>query len=151
MRRLETPLPWVVRLHVLLQIATALHYLHQLRAVFQRIFFNLTLLFSLEPAIVHLDVKPLNILMGKRSESSWIAKLSDFGLSVVRQSSHSLSFCVIFVAHTQLQKKTATVKTVTVEKRLGFRAMSAVSRSGVLPTFLPAKKEPVGAIRFLML
>lgn len=86
--------------------------------------------------------------MGKRSESSWIAKLSDFGLSVVRQSPHLLSF---FVAHTELQKKTATVKTVTVEKRLGFRAMSAVSRSGVLPTFLPAKKEPVGEIRFLIL
>lgn len=89
-----------------MQIATALHYLHHL-----------------EPAIVHLDVKPLNILMGKRSETCWIAKLSDFGLSV---------------------KKSSVVTTNAAEKRLGFRAMSAVSRSGVLPTFLPAKPEPVG-------
>ncbi len=77
----------------------------------------------MEPVIVHLDIKPLNILMGKRSESGWIAKLADFGLSV---------------------KKSNTIKTHTVERRLGFRAMAAVSRSGVLPTFLPAKLEPVG-------
>jgi serine/threonine protein kinase len=37
------------------------------------------------------------------------------------------------------------IKTVSVEKKfIGFRAMSSVSQSGYLPTFLPAMHTPVG-------
>ena len=41
--------------------------------------------------------------------------------------------------------KQQVVKTVSVEKKfVGFRAISAVSQSGYLPTFLPAMRVPVG-------
>ena len=90
-----------------MQIASALHYLHHLL-----------------PAVVHLDLKPLNILMGPRRGDSWIAKLSDFGLSVRKQN---------------------VVKTSAVEKKIpGFKAMSAVTGSGMFPTFLPGQKSPAG-------
>jgi serine/threonine protein kinase len=103
----STELSWAVKQHILLQIAAALHYLHYLL-----------------PAIIHLDIKPLNILMGPRSGDNWIAKLSDFGLSV---------------------KKKSVVRTKKVEEQIkGFRALNEVTPSGRIPTFLPAKSSPVG-------
>ena len=100
-------LSWSVRQHILMQIAAALHYLHYLN-----------------PAVIHLDLKPLNILMGARSGDSWIAKLSDFGLSVRKQN---------------------LVSTRAVEKKMtGFKAMNAVTQSGMIPTFLPGMSSPMG-------
>jgi hypothetical protein len=57
-----TQLAWANRgRHVALQVAEALHYLH-----------------TLEPAVVHRDIKPLNVLL--TAEYS-LAKVADFGLA----------------------------------------------------------------------
>ena len=62
--------------------------------------------------------------MGARNGDSWIAKISDFGLSVRKQN---------------------VVRTRAVEQSIqGFKAMDAVSASGRIPTFMPGKKVPVG-------
>jgi serine/threonine protein kinase len=57
---------WGGRLDAAIQIATGMDYLH-----------------SLQPPIVHMDLKPSNVLV-EREKSSRVYKISDFGLSKTR-------------------------------------------------------------------
>ncbi|XP_020205124.1 receptor-like serine/threonine-protein kinase At2g45590 [Cajanus cajan] len=59
--------PWKNRFHIILHVARAIHYLH-----------------SLQPPVIHGDIKPSNILL----DHSFSAKLADFGLA--RFKTHTL-------------------------------------------------------------
>ncbi|KAL5567305.1 hypothetical protein UlMin_030469 [Ulmus minor] len=65
----KSPPPWPKRVEIVLQLAKALHFLHQTT-----------------PAVIHRDVKSENILF----DSNWVAKLADFGLAIFDSNSVSL-------------------------------------------------------------
>ncbi|XP_038877861.1 serine/threonine-protein kinase-like protein At5g23170 [Benincasa hispida] len=62
------PIPWTRRLHIITQIARAVHFLHQAN-----------------PLVIHRDIKAENILF----DSNWDLKLADFGLAVSAVASNS--------------------------------------------------------------
>eukprot|EP00249_Psilotum_nudum_P002655 c15781_g1_i1 orf=439-2010(-) len=65
----QKPIPWDVRMKIILTIAKGLAYLHE----------------GLEPKVVHRDVKSSNILLDR----DWNAKVSDFGLAKLLGSEKS--------------------------------------------------------------
>jgi serine/threonine protein kinase len=65
----SNPLTWEARMRIVLGTAKALAYLHE----------------ALEPKVVHRDIKSSNILV----DTSWNAKVSDFGLAKLLGSGRS--------------------------------------------------------------
>ncbi|XP_078538118.1 receptor-interacting serine/threonine-protein kinase 3-like isoform X2 [Lissotriton helveticus] len=63
-----SPLPWPLKFRILNQVAVAMYYLHDLK-----------------PPLLHLDLKPSNVLL----DDYFMVKLTDFGLSKLKSSTAS--------------------------------------------------------------
>jgi serine/threonine protein kinase len=70
-------IPWADRLKILHGAATGLAYLH-----------------GLEPAIVHRDVKPSNLLVDvDEDRGAWMVKVADFGFARIKEENATMTRC----------------------------------------------------------